>query len=140
MGNSWGLENALWFAPNKKDAKDILSFHRSNDFNSIKKEVTSVRNSVGVTEISNFAKYMVSGADAESWLSNLMTNNMPEVGKMVLSPMLNEFGKVIGDFTIAQVDKNKFYIWGSQNAQKHHMRWFHKHLNKERMFLSIVSI
>jgi dimethylglycine dehydrogenase len=50
---------------------------------------------------------------------------------MVLSPMLNEFGKVIGDFTIAQVDKNKFYIWGSQNAQKHHMRWFHKHLNKE---------
>ena len=73
---------------------------------------------------------MVSGADAESWLSNLMTNNMPEVGKMVLSPMLNEFGKVIGDFTIAQVDKNKFYIWGLQNAQKHHMRWFHKHLNK----------
>ena len=129
MGNSWGLENALWFAPNKKEAKDILSFHRSNDFNSIKKEVTSVRNSVGVTEISNFAKYMVSGADAESWLSNLMTNNMPEVGKMVLSPMLNEFGKVIGDFTIAQVEKNKFYIWGSQNAQKHHMRWFHKHLN-----------
>jgi len=129
MGNSWGLENALWFAPNGEEAKDILSFHRSNDFQSIKNEVLSVRKSVGITEISNFAKYKVSGPDAESWLSEMMANNMPKVGSIILTPMLNEFGKIIGDFTIAQIQQNVFYIWGSQNAQKHHMRWFNKHLN-----------
>ena len=121
MGNSWGLENALWFAPSQNEAKDVLSFQRSNDFKSIKNEVKSVRERVGLTEISNFAKYKITGIDAESWLSELMTNNMPKIGRMVLTPMLNEFGKVIGDFTIAQIEKNVFYIWGSQNAQKHHM-------------------
>ena len=129
MGNSWGLENALWFAPSQEEAKDVLSFHRSNDFKSIKNEVKSVRERVGLTEISNFAKYKITGIDAESWLSELMTNNMPKIGRMVLTPMLNEFGKVIGDFTIAQIEKNVFYIWGSQNAQKHHMRWFNKNIN-----------
>ena len=129
MGNSWGLENALWFAPSQEEAKDVLSFHRSNDFKSIKNEVKSVRERVGLTEISNFAKYKITGIDAESWLSELMTNNMPKIGRMVLTPMLNEFGKVIGDFTIAQIEKNVFYIWGSQNAQKHHMRWFNNNIN-----------
>ena len=64
MGNSWGLENALWFAPSQEEAKDVLSFHRSNDFKSIKNEVKSVRERVGLTEISNFAKYKITGIDA----------------------------------------------------------------------------
>ena len=131
MGNSWGLENALWFAPSKEEAKNVLSFYRSNDFNSVKNEVKSVRSGVGLTEISNFAKYRISGVDAESWLSELMTNNIPKKGRIVLTPMLNEFGKVIGDFTIAQISQGDFYIWGSQNAQKHHMRWFKNHLNDQ---------
>ena len=33
----------------------------------------------------------------------MMTNNMPKVGSIILTPMLNEFGKIIGDFTIAQI-------------------------------------
>ena len=129
MGNSWGLETALWFAPKGSKAEDILSFRRSNDFISVGKEVKAVRNGVGITEISNFAKYMISGVDAETWLSGLMTNNIPKVGRIILTPMLNEFGKVIGDFTIGRIDNKTFYVWGSQNAQKHHMRWFKMHLN-----------
>ncbi|TIW89462.1 MAG: FAD-dependent oxidoreductase, partial [Mesorhizobium sp.] len=35
MGDSWGLETPLWFAPEGKEAKDIVSFHRSNDFGPI---------------------------------------------------------------------------------------------------------
>ena len=67
MGDTWGLETPLWFAPSKKEAHDVLSFHRSNDFKHVAAEVEAVRNSVGVTEISNFAKYEVSGADAEDF-------------------------------------------------------------------------
>ncbi len=50
---------------------------------------------------------------------------------MVLTPMLNEFGKLIGDFTIAKAGDEKFMIWGSSAAQKYHMRWFEKHLPKD---------
>jgi len=127
MGDTWGLETPLWFAPSKKEAHDVLSFHRSNDFKHVAAEVEAVRNSVGVTEISNFAKYEVSGADAEAFLNYLMTNNMPKLGSIILTPMLSENGKLIGDFTIAKASENRFLIFGSLSATKYHMRWFEKH-------------
>ncbi|MEO1552037.1 MAG: FAD-dependent oxidoreductase, partial [Pseudomonadota bacterium] len=98
MGFSWGLETPLWFAPQGTQAQDILSFQRSNDFEHVGAEVRAVRDAVGVTEISNFAKYQITGTGAEAWLNHLMTNTMPREGRLVLSPMLNEAGKIIGDF------------------------------------------
>ncbi len=47
---------------------------------------------------------------------------------MVLTPMLNEAGKLIGDFTIARAAAERFMMWGSSQAQIHHMRWFERHL------------
>lgn len=128
MGDSWGLETPMWFAPNAEEAQDILSFHHSNDFDAISQEVKKTRESVGVTEISNFAKYSITGTDAELFLSTLMTNTMPKLGRMVLTPMLNRDGKLIGDFTIAKLGENRFVMWGSIAGQKYHMRWFEEHL------------
>jgi dimethylglycine dehydrogenase len=131
MGDSWGLETPLWFAPKGTEPKDIVSFHRSNDFEHIGNEVRATRERVGVTEIANFAKYEVAGPGAEDFLNRLMTNRMPKIGRLVLTPMLNEFGKLIGDFTIAKAAEDRFMIWGSSAAQKYHMRWFEQHLPKD---------
>ncbi|RUV70225.1 MAG: FAD-dependent oxidoreductase [Mesorhizobium sp.] len=131
MGDSWGLETPLWFAPKGSEPKDIVSFHRSNDFGPIGEEVRATREKVGVTEIANFAKYEVSGPAAEDFLNRLMTNRMPKTGRIVLTPMLNEFGRLIGDFTIAKAGEERFMIWSSSAAQKYHMRWFEKHLPKD---------
>jgi dimethylglycine dehydrogenase len=128
MGDSWGLETPLWFAPKGVEPKDIFSFHRSNDFSHVKAEVLGVRSGVGVTEIANFAKYRFSGPGAEAFLSRLMTNKMPKVGRLILTPMLNPAGKLIGDFTIANAGGEVFYMWGSSQAQKYHMRWFEQHV------------
>jgi dimethylglycine dehydrogenase len=136
MGDSWGLETPLWFAPKGTEAKDIVSFRRSNDFGPIGEEVRAVRENVGVTEIANFAKYEVSGTGSEAFLNRLMTNRMSKKGRLVLTPMLNEFGKLIGDFTIANMGAkggdDRFMIWGSSAAAKYHMRWFEKHLPKDQ--------
>jgi dimethylglycine dehydrogenase len=83
---------------------------------------------VGVTEIANFAKYEFAGPGAESFLSRLMTNRMPKAGRIVLTPMLNPAGKLIGDFTIARAAPERFLMWGSSQAQIYHMRWFEAHL------------
>ncbi|TIP76087.1 MAG: FAD-dependent oxidoreductase [Mesorhizobium sp.] len=131
MGDSWGLETPLWFAPKGMEPKDIVSFHRSNDFGPIGEEVRATREKVGVTEIANFAKYEVSGPGSEDFLNRLMTNRMPKTGRIVLTPMLNEFGRLIGDFTIAKAGEQRFMIWSSSAAQKYHMRWFEKHLPKD---------
>ncbi|RUV80486.1 FAD-dependent oxidoreductase [Mesorhizobium sp. M5C.F.Ca.IN.020.14.1.1] len=131
MGDSWGLETPLWFAPKGTEPKDIVSFHRSNDFGPIGEEVRATREKVGVTEIANFAKYEVSGPAAEDFLNRLMTSRMPKTGRIVLTPMLNEFGRLIGDFTIAKAGEERYMIWSSSAAQKYHMRWFEKHLPKD---------
>jgi dimethylglycine dehydrogenase len=90
--------------------------------------VLATRNGVGVTEIANFAKYRFTGPGAETFLSRLMTNKMPKTGRLCLTPMLNPAGKLIGDFTIAKASDECFYMWGSSQAQKYHMRWFEQHL------------
>ncbi|XHB99047.1 FAD-dependent oxidoreductase [Nitratireductor sp. ac15] len=132
MGDSWGLETPLWFAPKDTEPKDVVSFRRSNDFAPVGKEVRAVRERVGITEIANFAKYEISGTGARAFLDRLMTNHLPKPGRIVLSPMLNEVGRLIGDFTIANRGPkdgiDRFMVWGSSAAQIYHMRWFEKHL------------
>ena len=76
MGDTWGLETPLWFAPSQEEAHDVLSFHHSNDFEHIAAEVKAVTESVGITEISNFAKYETLGKMLKA-SSNFMTNKMP---------------------------------------------------------------
>ena len=128
MGDSWGLETPLWFAPKGVEPRDVISFHRSNDFPHVKAECLGVQAAVGVTEIANFAKYEFTGAGAERFLDQLMTNKLPREGRMILTPMLNDSGKLIGDFTIARAAPERFLMWGSSQAQIHHMRWFERHL------------
>ncbi|HLY57431.1 MAG TPA: FAD-dependent oxidoreductase [Stellaceae bacterium] len=128
MGDSWGLETPLWFAPKGVPAEDVVSFHRSTDFPHVGAECRGVRDAVGVTEIANFAKYRIEGRGAEAFIARLMTNRPPKQGRLVLTPMLNERGKLIGDFTIARAADDRFLMWGSSQAQKHHMRWFEAHL------------
>ena len=146
MGDSWGLETPLWFAPKGVEPKDVVSFHRSNDFPHVKAEVLGCRKAVGVTEIANFAKYAFTGPGAEAFLSRLMTNRMPRTGRIMLTPMLNPAGKLIGDFTIAKASDERFMMWGSSQAQKYHMRWFEQHLpsdgsvNVHRYDMSLVGL
>tara|TARA_B100000795_G_scaffold261432_1_gene238220 strand:- start:3742 stop:6288 length:2547 start_codon:yes stop_codon:yes gene_type:complete len=128
MGDTWGLETPLWFAPTAQEAHDVLSFHHSNDFEHVAAEVKAVRTSVGITEISNFAKYEITGTGAEVFLDYLMTNTMPKLGRISLTPMLNKNGKLIGDFTIAKAGEDRFIMFGSLGATKYHMRWFQEHL------------
>ncbi len=126
FGAAHGLEVPLWFAP--EGVKDEFSWRRSTDFEHVAAEVKSVRENVGIVEISGFAKYSVSGPNAEGWLDSILASRIPNVGKMVLAPMLKEDGRVIGDFTLAKLGDGDFFIAGSGIAEDYHMRWFDQHM------------
>ena len=128
FGVSYGVENALWFAPDGKEPKEPVTFRRSQAFDIVGDECRAVRKSVGCLEISGYAKYEITGSGAEGWLSHLLANKVPAKGRMNLSPMLKQDGKLIGDFSLAKVDDERFYIFGSGAAENYHMRWFEKHL------------
>ena len=126
FGAAHGLETALWYAP--EGVKDAFSWRRSTDFEHVPAEVKAVRDSVGIIEISGFAKYTVTGPGAEAWLDRMLANRIPREGRMVLTPMLKEDGRLIGDFTLARLGPEEFFIAGSGIAEDYHMRWFDQHL------------
>jgi len=127
-GASFGLEHALWFQAPGREPVENVTFHRSNAFPRVAEEVHAVREHVGLTEISNFAKYEVTGEGAEAWLSSMLTNRMPAVGRIVLTAMLNPAGRIEGEFTVARLAKDRFFLFGSQAAEVNHSRWFLAHL------------
>ncbi|PJK30087.1 GcvT family protein [Minwuia thermotolerans] len=128
FGASYGLEHALWFQePGRQPVEDV-TFQRSNSHEPVARECRAVRDGVGMIEISSFAKYQVTGPGAELWLSRMLANRMPKTGRIVLSPMLNDAGRLIGDFTVARAGDERFYVFGSGIAENYHMRWFQAHL------------
>ena len=128
FGAAYGLEHALWFAPEGEAPVEVPTFRRSNAFGPTGEECRAVREGVGMIEISNFAKYEIAGPDAESWLSHLLANRMPAEGRLLLSPMLNPNGKLIGDFTVGKLGEGRFMVFGSGIAEGYHLRWFEAHL------------
>ncbi|RWM05042.1 MAG: FAD-dependent oxidoreductase [Mesorhizobium sp.] len=128
-GVSYGLEVPLWYAPD--GVRDEFSWRRSTDFEHVAKEVAAVRNGVGLSEISNFAKYKVTGDGAAGWLDRVFACKLPKRGRMTLAPMLKEDGSLIGDFTLANIDDAEWFIAGSGIAEQYHMRWFEAHLPKD---------
>ncbi len=129
FGESHGLEVPLWYAP--EGVEDAFSWRRSTDFDHVGAEAKAVRDSVGMIEISGFAKYSVTGAGAGDWLDKILACRMPAEGRMTLAPMLKEDGYVIGDFTVANLGDGSFFIAGSGIAEDYHMRWFDQHLPKD---------
>jgi dimethylglycine dehydrogenase len=127
FGAAYGLEHALWFAPSKAQANEEVTFYRSNAHDIVAEECRAVREGVGLMEISTYAKYEVTGPDAESWLSRMLANRMPQQGRIALTPMLNHEGKLIGDFTVAKLAADRFFIIGSGIAENYHMRWWERH-------------
>ena len=139
FGDAWGLESALWFAP--PGISDEFSWYRSTDFEHVANEVKAVRESVGLFEISGFANYTITGktdkagkeidpaeGQAKRWLDRLLACRMPKVTRMTLAPMLKDDGRVIGDFTLANLGNDKFFLSGSGVAEDYHLRWFEQQL------------
>jgi dimethylglycine dehydrogenase len=124
FGASFGLEHALWFAPDGTEPYETPTFRRSNAHGPVAAECRAVREAVGLLEIANYAKYEVAGPGAAAWLDGLLANHLPKVGRMVLTPMLSPAARLMGDLTLACLGPERFMIFGSGAAEAFHMRWF----------------
>jgi dimethylglycine dehydrogenase len=128
FGDYWGMEHALWFAPAGTEPAEEITFRRSNAHPHVAAEVNAARTRIGLTEISSYGKFEIEGHGAEAWLSRIMANRMPGIGRIVLSPMLNDRGRLIGDFTIARLAADRFFLVGTMAAERFYQRWFERHL------------
>jgi dimethylglycine dehydrogenase len=124
MGANFGLEHALWFAPQGVAPTETPTYRRSEAFPIVRAECQAVRATVGVYETTNYGKYEISGRGARAWLNHLLACRIPRRGRMGLAPMLSPAGRIIGDFSIACLAEDRFLIMGSGFAEEFHLRWF----------------
>ena len=128
FGDYCGLEHALWFAPKGTEPTEEVTFRRSSAHAHVASDCHAVRNAAGLLEISNYGKFEVTGPKAAEWLGTVMANRVPAIGRMVLTPMLNEAGRLIGDFTVARLAQDRFFVVGTYAAEVFYMRWFERTL------------
>ena len=124
MGQAFGLEHALWFADSPEDAFEEPTFERNRSHNYVAREVKAIRAGVAGIEIANFAKHVIRGVGARAWLDKTMAGHIPKPGRIALTPMLTDKGRLYGDLTVACYDDEHFMLFGSGAMQDAHSRWF----------------
>ncbi len=122
-GVDYGLEHALWFQEQGKEPSEEVTFGRSNAWDMVREESFAVRERVGLTEVSNFAKYrFVAPAPRlpESDVDQLASECWADepLGRAQSS------GKILGEFTVSRLGEEEFFLFGSLGAEAYHSRWF----------------
>ncbi|MDG1239695.1 FAD-dependent oxidoreductase [uncultured Planktomarina sp.] len=127
-GAQFGLEVANYFAQTGEPNFETPSFRRSNAWEAVKREVKAVRSGIGINEVHNFSKFLVSGLHARAWLDRIMAGRIPQAGRLSLTPMLSPKGKLIGDFTVSCIREGLFQLTASYGSQAYHQRWFEQNM------------
>jgi sarcosine oxidase subunit alpha len=101
------VETGLWMRPSyypRAGEKDWLA--------TVVREVNTVRNSVGVCDVSTLGKIDVQGQDAGTFLDRVYMNALKAlpVGKARYGGMLREDGIFMDDGTIARFDENHYFV------------------------------
>ena len=125
FGLNYGWEHPQWFADCPDNAHETLGFTRQNWFEPVGAECRKLRETAGIIDISNFAKYFVKGPGAEEWLNKVMANTMPKaVGRSCLTPLIGVRGGIAGDFTVTRLSEDAFMIIGGGISERYHSRFF----------------
>jgi dimethylglycine dehydrogenase len=127
-GQQYGLEVPNYYALPGEPLYETPTFKRSNAWEATRQEVMAVRNGVGINEVQNFGKYRITGPNARAWLDRIMAGLIPKPGRLSLTPMLADSGKIIGDFTVSCLSETEFQLTASYGAQGWHGRWFEQHM------------
>ncbi|MEC9329857.1 MAG: FAD-dependent oxidoreductase, partial [Pseudomonadota bacterium] len=107
----YGWERPRFFAGGDLAQHDHYSFRRAPWHRSVANEVQTVRKSAGIIDISAFAKVAVSGPDAAIFIDRLIPNRLPsQAGRIILTHLLNERGRIELETTIVRLAKDCFYF------------------------------
>ena len=122
FGFNYGWEHPLYFSA---DVPESAGFTRQPWWDVVGAECRMLRQAAGIIDISNFAKYHVSGDGAAAWLDSIFANTMPKaVGRSCLAPLIGVRGGIAGDMTITRLGDEEFMIVASGMAERYHKRFF----------------
>ncbi|OUS35538.1 hypothetical protein A9Q94_12380 [Rhodobacterales bacterium 56_14_T64] len=130
MGQTYGWERPLWYAPEGVEAKDEPSFDKPNWWSHVGNEAISMSSGCGLSDMSSYGKFRISGPDAEAFLDHIGSAKCPrKASKLALSLMLNNRGGIVGDITIENAGDGSFYCVGATLGVALYQRWMEDHVS-----------
>ncbi|MBT8079567.1 MAG: aminomethyltransferase, partial [Gammaproteobacteria bacterium] len=113
---TFGWERPKWFSPDGRD--EDYSFRRNNVFELVRQECLTVRDRVGLLDLSGFAKYDVTGPDAHACLDRLCANRIPKQdGGITLTHVLSGNGRIGAETTITRLADDRYYVLSAAGAE-----------------------
>ena len=140
MGQAYGWERPLWYAPEGVEAMDEPSFERPNWWDHVGDEARAMANGCGLSEMSTYGKFRISGSDAEAFLNHIGSAKVPsKPGRMALSLMLNDRGGIVGDITIENSGDGTFYCVGATLGAALYQRWMEDHASNFDVWIENIT-
>jgi sarcosine dehydrogenase len=111
FGEKLGWERANWFAEGGEAAEDRYTYERPNWFDAVAREHRAARQAAALFDQTSFAKFRLSGPDAEAVLSEMAANDVRRAdGAVVYTQMLNDAGGIEADLTIVRHARDAFSL------------------------------
>ena len=126
FGEKLGWERPNWFANLARGEKpeDIYSYERQNWFEAVGREHQACRERVAVFDQTSFAKFLLSGRDAEKALSGIAANDVAKPpGHLTYTQMLNARGGIECDLTVGRLSETEYYIVTGTGFATHDFDW-----------------
>lgn len=90
----------------------------------VRDEVAAVHERAGLLDLTGFAKYDISGPDAEGFLNRVCANRIPrKVGGIALVHMLSRQGRILGEMTVTRLAEERFYALSAAAAELRDRDW-----------------
>ena len=111
MGEIAGWERANWFANESQKPEYEYSWKRQNFFDNVAAEHNSVRNNVGMYDMTSFGKLRVEGRDAMAFMNYIGGGDYDvPVGKIVYTQFLNSKAGIEADVTVTRIEENCYLV------------------------------
>jgi 4-methylaminobutanoate oxidase (formaldehyde-forming) len=129
FGSKLGWERPNWFAAEGVEPKDVYSFGRQNWFAHVGAEHRACRERVALFDQSSFAKFELTGADAERALSWICANDVARpAGSLTYTQMLNSRGGIECDLTVGRLAEDRYYIVTGTGFRTHDAAWIRQNI------------
>jgi 4-methylaminobutanoate oxidase (formaldehyde-forming) len=119
-----GWEGADWFAGPGQTPTAEPTWGRASWFEQWEAEHRTIREGVGLMDMSFMAKFTVQGPDAGTVLDRISAGAVNEKSETITyTQWLDEDGRIQGDLTVTKLAENDFFVVASDTAHGHTLAW-----------------
>ena len=122
-------ERPLWFAREGEQPEVRYSYGEQSWWPNAEREALATRYAAALYELTPFAKFEVSGPDAEAQLQRLVAADLGvEAGRTVYGQMLNRHGGIEADVTVIRLAEDRFWMIGGAPTRIKDRTWLQRNM------------